>query len=87
MDIFSFAMLSIEEQQQAVEKHVTKEKRRAVDQAMAPAEEHANATRAQEEAERKEHTQAQDKEPRSSDNSSTIDPVQELAKSIQVFQQ
>ena len=53
---------------------------------MAAAEEHANTTRAQEEAEKKENTQAQDKEPRSSNNSSTADPVHVLAKTFQGFQ-
>ena len=87
MDLSSVATLSSEEQQEAIENHVAKESRRAVDQAMAAAEEHANATRTQEEAERKENTQAQDKEPRSSDNSSTTDPVHVLAKAFQGFQQ
>ena len=41
MDLSSFATVSIEEQQEAVESHFAKESRRAVDQAMAAAEEHA----------------------------------------------
>lgn len=50
-------------------------------------EHHAIATRAQEEVERKENTRAQDKEPRSSVNASSADPVQDLAKALQGLQQ
>ena len=87
MDLSSVATLSSEEQQEAIENHVAKESRRAVDQAMAAAEEHANATLAQEEAERNENTQARGKEPRSSDNSYTTNLGQVVAKAFQGFQE
>ena len=55
MDLSSFAALSIEKKQVTIENHVAKESRRAVDQAMAAAKEHANATRAQGGGEEGEH--------------------------------
>ena len=82
MDLSSFAKLSIVEQQEATRNHVAKRKRRAVDQVLAPAEEDANAICAHEEAERMENALTQEKEPRSSDNSTTTNPVQELAKAL-----
>ena len=87
MDLSAFATLSIQQQQEAIENHVAKESRWAVDQAMAAAEEHANATLAQEEAERNENTQARGKEPRSSDNSYTTNLGQLVAKAFQGFQE
>lgn len=80
MDLSSFSTLSMENQRQSIEDLIIEEKREViqehVDRAQAAAEGHATVTCAQEEAVRKENTQAQDEESRSSDNSPRADPVQ-----------
>ena len=72
MDLSSFATLTIEEQQQAIVDHGN--------HALKAAKEDAIATSALEEAGRERDTQAQDKEPRSSDSPTTADPVLEIAR-------
>ena len=81
-DLSSFSTLSIEQQDAAIQDHVD----RKIAAAAAAAQEEAFVTHAIEEA-NKERAQAQDKEPRSSDDSSHADPiVQSIAKALQGMQ-
>ena len=85
-DLSSFSTLSIEQQDAAIQDHVD----RKIAAAAAAAQEEAFVTHAIEEA-NKERAQAQDKEPRSSDDSSHADPIvqgiTEALQGIQVQQQ
>ena len=82
MDLSSFSTLSIEQQDAAIQDHVD----RKIAAAAAAAQEEAFVTHAIEEA-NKERAQAQDKEPRSSDDSSHANPiVQGIAKALQGLQ-
>ena len=80
-DRSSFSTLSIEQQRAAIQDHVDWKIAAA-----ASAQEEAFVTHVLEEA-NKERAQAQDKEPRSSDDSSHADPiVQSIAKALQGMQ-
>ena len=83
MDLSSFSTLSIEEQHAAIQDDVD---RKIPAAAAAAAQEEAVVTHALEEA-NKERAQAQDKEPRNSDDSSNADSsVQGITKAFQGIQ-
>lgn len=81
----------MKDQRQAIEDLVIKAQREAdleyLDRMQAACKKHATAALAKEEAEGQENTQAQDKEPRSIENSPRVDPVQKLVKLILGLQQ
>ena len=86
MDLSRFSMLSAEEERQAMEDLLIEARRQAVqkhlDRAQAACKKHTAAILALEEAERKEGTQAHNKEPRSIENSPRADLMQDLVKTI-----